>query len=69
MANTRKTTLMFMVAALIGNRVIAAPTPGIAAHNALYRKPAPHDEPAFLQRLNGILGAGRGVPACRWQEW
>ncbi len=59
---------MFMRASLLRHRIIATASPGITAHNALYGKPAAHEQASFLERLYSIMRTGRGIAAGRWQD-
>jgi hypothetical protein len=59
---------MFMRASLLRYGIIATAPPGITAHNALYCKPAAHEQSSFLERLYSIMRTGRGISAGRWQD-
>lgn len=48
-----------------GNRIVTGVSPRVAAEYAAQSEPRAFDSTMFLQRLDGILRAGRGVAARR----
>jgi len=54
---------MGVLTAGIGYRVIAAGMPGMTTADTFQRKPQSFHASMSLDRLDGVLRAGRGVPA------
>ena len=54
---------MFHNVSVLRNRVITASAPGVAGNDAFDRQPAAFDGAVFLQRLDAVVGASRGIAA------
>ena len=52
---------------MLGDRIVAAVSPGVTAQNTFRGEPTALQEPVLADRLNAILRAGRGIDTA-WRD-